>query len=206
MALKIYQNAFRLISFLNSDVFLQYLQKITGIKEKLISDPYLSGGGYHEIKKGGFLKIHADFNKHPFIDLDRRVNVLLYLNKNWNEKWGGNLELYVENNLKKPELLISPIFNRCVIFNTNSHSYHGHPDLLSCPENISRKSIALYYFSRGRPFSDGQEVHTTLFREAKGEKFTQKKINLKKIIQLITPPIIFYFVRDKLISKINYKR
>ena len=72
----------QLISFLNNDIFLKYLQEITGIKEPLISDPYLSGGGYHEIKNGGVLKVHADFNRHPSLELDRRVNLLLYLNKN----------------------------------------------------------------------------------------------------------------------------
>ena len=83
------KNAYKLISFLNSDIFLEYIQILTGIKEKLLSDPYLSGGGYHEIKNGGVLKIHADFNKHPSINIDRRVNLLLYLNENWDTKWGG---------------------------------------------------------------------------------------------------------------------
>ena len=73
-----------LIGYLNSDLFLDYLQNLTGIDEKLISDPYLTGAGYHQIKKGGLLKIHADFNKHGMLNLDRRINLLIYLNKNWN--------------------------------------------------------------------------------------------------------------------------
>ena len=71
-------SAEKLISFLNSDVFLSYLQRITGIDEVLFSDPYLEGGGYHEIKKGGFLKTHIDFAKHKNSSLDRRVNLLLF--------------------------------------------------------------------------------------------------------------------------------
>ena len=92
---------------LNSDIFLTYLQKLTGIKEKLFSDPYLLGGGYHEIKKGGFLDVHADFNKYKDVNLDRRINLLLYLNRDWNIEWNGNLGLYNKNNLKSPEKIIT---------------------------------------------------------------------------------------------------
>ena len=89
-------SAFKLISFLNSDIFLIYLQKLTGIKEKLFSDPYLLGGGYHEIKKGGFLDVHADFNKYKDVNLDRRINLLLYLNHDWNVEWNGNKVYAIE--------------------------------------------------------------------------------------------------------------
>ena len=153
-----------LVNFLNSDRFLKYLQKMTGIKETLISDPYLSGGGYHEIKAGGFLKVHADANKHPKLDLDRRVNLLLYLNKDWDAAWGGNLELYCSDDLSSPAVVIEPMFNRCVIFTTTSFTYHGHPEPLACPKETSRKSIALYYFSTGRPESEmATAKHSTLF-------------------------------------------
>ena len=89
-----------LIEFLNSDYFLNFLQKLTSIEEKLTADPKLNGGGLHEIKKGGVLKIHTDFNKHPTLNLDRRLNVLVYLNKNWNKEYGGDLELW-DKDLKK---------------------------------------------------------------------------------------------------------
>ena len=175
------------INFLNSDVFLEYLQKLTGIKEILISDPYLSGGGYHEIKSGGVLKVHADFNKHPRMNLDRRLNLLLYLNKDWDLSWGGNLELYNINDLSKPAVSIEPLFNRCVIFTTTSFTYHGHPEPLACPEDQSRRSIALYYFSTGRP--DGEvstDKHSTLFVETKGEKFSPE---FRTFIADWVPPI-----------------
>ena len=185
----------QLISFLNNDIFLKYLQELTGIKEPLISDPYLSGGGYHEIKNGGVLKVHADFNRHPSLELDRRVNLLLYLNKNWKEEWGGNLELYSPINLDEPAVKITPEFNRCVIFNTTSYTYHGHPEVISCPEGISRKSIALYYFSTGRPKSEVSEKHSTMWKEVKGETFEPDPLTIGKIIKLITPPIIFDFIK-----------
>ena len=84
----------KLVDFLNSETFLNFLQKLTSIDEKLVSDSELNGGGLHEIKKGGVLKIHTDFNKHPKNNLDRRVNLLLYLNKNWKDSYGGHLELW----------------------------------------------------------------------------------------------------------------
>lgn len=95
---------------------MKYLDKLTGFDEKLISDPYFNGGGYHEIKRSGLLKVHADFNKHPDFDIDRRLNLLIYLNDNWQEDWGEELELYDENDMSNPIQKIAPIFNRCVIF------------------------------------------------------------------------------------------
>ena len=138
---------------MNSQNFINFLQEITSIKEKLIPDKELNGGGLHEIKSGGYLKIHTDFNKHPNIDLDRRVNILIYLNKNWENDYGGDLQLW-DKNMEKCEKKIFPFFNTMVIFSTNDFSNHGHPEPINCPKDISRKSIALYYFSKGRPESD----------------------------------------------------
>ncbi len=149
-----------LFDFLNSKKFLNFLQEISSVKETLISDTQLNGGGLHEIKKGGILKIHTDFNKHPTNDLDRRLNLLLYLNKNWSDQYGGHLELW-DKNMKKCVKKIKPDFNTMVIFNTNDFSNHGHPNPLNCPNNISRKSVATYYFSDGRPTS---EININVFK------------------------------------------
>jgi Rps23 Pro-64 3,4-dihydroxylase Tpa1-like proline 4-hydroxylase len=168
------------IDFLNSNTFLDFLQNLTSIKEKLKADPYLEGGGLHEIKKGGVLKIHTDFNRHPLLDLDRRVNVLIYLNKDWKDSYGGHLELW-NNDISKCEKKIAPIFNKMVIFSTTDFSNHGHPNILNCPENISRKSIALYYFSSGRPQNEIQGKHLknrTNFKSRAGvenDAYEQKK-------------------------------
>ena len=174
-----------LFNFLNSYNFLQFLQKLTGIKETLIPDPYFSGGGLHEIKKGGFLKIHSDFNYHPSLKLDRRINLLIYLNKNWKEEYGGHLELW-NKEMTKCEKKISPSFNSIVIFKTDDLSYHGHPDPLNCPENITRKSIALYYYTNGRPASERntkQTFHSTIYRNRKtsNEQIETKVPEFKKI-------------------------
>tara|TARA_B100001093_G_scaffold478856_1_gene507402 strand:+ start:381 stop:1229 length:849 start_codon:yes stop_codon:yes gene_type:complete len=159
-------------NFLNSEIFLDFLQNITSIEEKLIADPELNGGGLHEIKSGGLLKVHTDFSKHPNNGLDRRVNVLIYLNKDWKENYKGNLELWDED-MKSCKKSIRPTFNNMVIFSTNDFSNHGHPDPIICPDNISRKSIALYYFSKGRPKSDilnSSLKNRTYFKSRLGHK------------------------------------
>ena len=136
--------------FLNSEYFIKFLQNLTSIKERLIADRDLNGGGLHEIKSGGLLKVHTDFNKHPEKKLDRRINVLIYLNKNWRKEYNGYLELW-DKHMAFCKKKISPDFNKMVIFSTTDFSNHGHPEPLNCPKNVSRKSIALYYFSDGRP-------------------------------------------------------
>ena len=160
-----------LFDFLNSNFFLNFLQNVTGIKEKLIADKELNGGGMHEIKKGGLLKIHSDFNKHPNLKLDRRLNVLIYLNKNWKEEYGGHLEFW-DKEMKYCKTKILPIFNRMVVFSTTDFSNHGHPDPLNCPDLVSRKSIATYYYSDGRPPNEIDKMYsknTTYFKDREGQ-------------------------------------
>ncbi len=147
--------------FLNSRPFLQFLEILTGIKG-LVPDPYFEGGGLHQIVPGGKLAVHADFNKHPRLDLDRRLNVLIYLNKDWKEEYGGHFELW-DRDMKGAEAKILPVFNRCAIFSTTSWSFHGHPTPLTCPPDRTRKSMATYYYTNGRPASEVIDPHTTLF-------------------------------------------
>ena len=175
---------------MNSQEFINFIQDITSIKEPLKADKNLNGGGLHEIKKGGVLKIHTDFNRHPSLDLDRRVNVLIYLNKDWNDKYGGHLELWDKDMIECKKKIL-PIFNRIVIFSTNDFSNHGHPNPVTCPIELSRKSIALYYFSKGRPAEELNRNHLknkTYFKnrsgiiddvESKNEKFKNILRNLK---------------------------
>jgi hypothetical protein len=136
------------ISYLNCGSFLKFLVGITGMQD-LTSDPYLHGGGMHETFPGGFLKMHTDFNFHKLLKLDRRINAILFLNEGWQPEWKGQLVL-APPNMQNP-VLVPPLFNRMVIFNTNDHSFHGQPDPHSFPEGNSRKSIAMYYYSNGRP-------------------------------------------------------
>ncbi len=138
-----------IIDELNSRRFVEWLSELTGI-ERLIADHSLEGGGLHQIERGGFLNIHADFTAHQHQkNWARRVNVLLYLNDNWKEDYGGHLELWTRD-MSKCDKKILPVLNRCVIFNTDFDSYHGHPHPLNTPEGVTRKSIALYYFTEER--------------------------------------------------------
>ncbi|HYG39382.1 MAG TPA: 2OG-Fe(II) oxygenase [Cytophagales bacterium] len=180
----------RFAHFLNSQPFLEFLSYLTGI-DSLIPDPYFEGGGFHQILPGGLLKIHADFNKSRITKLDRRLNVLVYLNEDWNEEWGGHFELW-DQDMKGCVKKILPIFNRMAIFTTTDFSFHGHPDALKCPPDRSRKSLALYYYTNGRPEHEvvkGLEAHSTLFKARPDSN--DKKLSLKEMVKQITPPIIF---------------
>jgi hypothetical protein len=150
------------LNHLNSIFFLGFLRELTGIPD-LISDPYFDGAGLHETLPGGWLDVHADFNYHGAVFLDRRLNVLIYLNREWHEDWGGCLELW-DRELRGCVKRIVPRFNRMVIFNTSDFSYHGHPEPVRCPPGVTRRSLALYYFSNGRPEAERSERHSTLWR------------------------------------------
>ena len=152
-----------LIAQLNGGLFLGFLEELTGITG-LVPDPYLRGGGLHEIRRGGLLGIHADFNVHPRLKLYRRLNLLVYLNKAWDESWGGALELW-DREGRRAIRTIPPVFNRTVLFDTSNFSYHGHPHPLACPPDRSRKSVALYYYSAECPAEADRTAHGTIFLE-----------------------------------------
>jgi Rps23 Pro-64 3,4-dihydroxylase Tpa1-like proline 4-hydroxylase len=136
----------RLTDELNSPEFVAWLSKLTGI-EGLMSDAMLEGGGLHQSTRGGFLNIHADFSMHHYHkNWRRRVNLILYLNPHWEEQWGGAIELW-DTQMRHCVAKYPPFLNHALIFNTNEESLHGFPDPLQCPENVSRKSLALYYYT-----------------------------------------------------------
>jgi len=172
---------------LNSASFLTFLEELTGI-EKLIGDPRLEGGGLHQIPAGGKLAIHADFNKHLYYGLDRRLNLLVYLNKNWKDEYGGHFELW-DREMTHMVRKVAPLFNRIVIFSTTQYSYHGHPEPLQCPRDVTRKSLALYYYTIGDVGT--QSRHSTLFQKRPGESF---KLNGKQLARDLTPPILWRLV------------
>lgn len=135
-----------LISELNSQHFIKILERLTGISD-LKADLTLQGGGLHLTKRGGFLNIHADFTAHPIKrNWQRRVNLLLYFNEDWKDSYEGQLELW-SRDMKNCIHKISPSLNKCVIFNTDSDSFHGVPEPLNCPPEITRNSLALYFYT-----------------------------------------------------------
>jgi len=136
----------QLFADLQSREFLDFVGSLTGI-EALIPDPELEGAGMHMTRPGGFLNIHTDFLTHTTRrSWRRKINMLIYLNEQWEEDWNGNLELW-DPQMTHCVSSVAPIFNRCVIFNTLPRSYHGHPHRLTCPPERSRKSLAIYYYN-----------------------------------------------------------
>lgn len=174
-----------LLAEFNTAVFTDFLERLTGI-ESLIADQHYVGGGLHQIRTGGFLKVHADFNKHQQLKLDRRLNGILYLNKDWQEEWGGHLQLW-DKDMRRCEKKVLPVFNRFLVFATLDDANHGHPDPLTCPPERARRSMALYYYSNGRPEAEAGGDHTTIFRARPGEKWTS---NTRQLVKRWTPPAL----------------
>lgn len=179
--------------FLNSRPMLQFLEVLTGIQH-VIADPYYVGGGLHQIKRGGNLEVHADFNFNTKLKLDRRINLLIYLNKDWKEEYGGHFELW-NREMTHADQKILPLFNRCAIFSTTSTSYHGHPTPLACPPDRTRKSMALYYYTNGRPEEESGDAHSTLFQQRPGAEAPPPPSAVKNVLRAVTPPIIFDAVK-----------
>lgn len=176
-----------LIQFLNGQEITDFLTTLTGI-EGLIPDPQLAGGGLHELRNTGFLNVHADFNYHQALKLDRRINMLLYLNKDWEEAYGGELQLW-DSSMKHRVASYLPIFNRCVIFSTTDKSFHGNPTPVNLPDNKrARRSIAFYYYTNGRPASEVSDPHSTVFRYEKGQESAADRA--RRIGRRWLPPIV----------------
>ena len=157
------------VSACNSGPFLRALSSLTGIPN-LISDPYLSGGGQHQTGRGGRLKVHSDFNVHPFLALTRRLNMLVYLNDPWEESWGGSLELW-DKDMRQAVVRVPPVFGQVALFTCSDTSFPGLPDPLSCPEGTYRRSIAFYYYTAD---AIGLEPRSTLWKERPGEDFLSR--------------------------------
>lgn len=171
----------------NSLPFIRVLENITGIKG-LIPDPYFRGGGFHEIANGGHLSIHADFNHHVTMNLERRINLLIYLNEDWHDDFGGQLELWA-NDMSRCVQSILPSFNRSVMFNTTSFSNHGNPHQVNHPEGRTRKSIALYYYTA--TWDDAKRSHSTQFRTRPNtEDKPDWSIRVRELAADLTPPIL----------------
>jgi Rps23 Pro-64 3,4-dihydroxylase Tpa1-like proline 4-hydroxylase len=174
----------------NGPAFVRFLERMTGI-ENLIPDPHLYGGGLHQTKPGGHLGLHIDYNFHETWNVDRRLNVIFYLNDEWEDSWGGHLELW-DKPVEKRVQSIAPKGNRLVVFNTDEFSWHGHPDPLACPPGKTRRSIALYYYSNGRPDSEAANAHNTVFKERPGEV---RKLTTKERLREWVPPAVLRLTR-----------
>jgi Rps23 Pro-64 3,4-dihydroxylase Tpa1-like proline 4-hydroxylase len=173
---------------LNSPAFLKWLEAVTGVPD-LLGDDELFGGGLHQSIQGAFLNVHVDYNIHPETKFHRRLNVLVYMNKDWKDEYEGHLELWDLSNNKKDLLAkIAPLFNRCVIFETNEISYHGHPRPLKAPRDVNRKSIATYYYTESRPDHEIAGEHNTIYVNTEGAGGQLKRLSsaFKALIERVT--------------------
>lgn len=145
------------IRYLNEPYFLSILESITSIRG-LIPDPYLEGGGLHLSLEGGILAPHSDFHVYGRLNLYRRLNLIIYLNRHWRAGDGGELELSLPNDIA-PRQLIEPSLNRAVLFETNDTSIHGFTRPVR--ESTERRSIALYYYTamETNNYSGDQTTH-----------------------------------------------
>jgi len=151
---------------LNSAEFLRWLSELTGIPG-LIADPSLEGGGLHQSSRDGFLNVHTDFSHHHYQrNWRRRINLILYLNEGWRNEWGGAIELW-DTRMQRCVVKYPPLLNHALIFNTDERSLHGFPEPLICPEGRSRKSLALYYYTRDD--DPKHAAHSTNYRARPGD-------------------------------------
>ncbi|MEO6747848.1 MAG: 2OG-Fe(II) oxygenase [Caldimonas sp.] len=185
-----------LFHFFNSQPMLAFLEGLSSI-QGLIPDPYFLGGGYHETARGGKLGIHADFRINDQLHLHRRMNVIIYLNEGWNPDWGGKLELW-DRAMTRKCVEVQPIFNRCVIFNTDADSYHGHPDPLQTPEGVFRRSIALYYYTASKEIYKEVPSTSTMYRarpnDDRSTRRQARSLLLDQHLQQWVPPALHRYV------------
>lgn len=152
---------YKLHEILASQAFIDKVSDIMGIKN-LIADPTMMGGGIHETNSGGHLDVHVDFNYNEELGLHRRVNILIYFNKDWHEDYGGYLDLW-DKDVKNCLGSYAPIFNRAAGFTTNEISWHGVTPL-TCPADRLRESFAVYYYTKEAPPGWDGVVHSTIFK------------------------------------------
>ncbi|MEO1102796.1 MAG: 2OG-Fe(II) oxygenase [Pseudomonadota bacterium] len=159
-------------------------------------DPYFGGAGIHRVGNGGHLDIHADFNVHQHMRLERRLNVLIYLNRDWREEYGGSFEIWNQDMTTK-EASFVPIFNRMVCFSTSSDSFHGNPEPVNHPDGQPRRSIALYYYTA--TWGPHRKSHGTLFKPRPGTGDRVDRSGARHAVaENLLPPIIYRRIAHRL--------
>lgn len=162
-------------NYVNSEEFLSFLTRLSGV-DSLIADPLLNGGGLHMIERGGKLDVHEDYNIHRNLGALRKLNVIVYVNSNWNSEWGGHIELW-DDPPRAVQQKIEPCSNRMLIFRTDCKSNHGHPHPLQCPQDRARKSLATYYYVKCNV--EEHEYHSTIYKPLPNEHTTPELEDLR---------------------------
>lgn len=171
---------------LESSELVDIISNITGI-ENLENDPHRHGAGLHCHPPNGRLDMHLDYSIHPTTGKERRINLLIYMNKNWKEDWNGKLELWEgdKNNMTNgPIQSILPKYNHAVLFRTSDISWHGMPEPIKCPYGESRKSIAIYYISE--PRTDAIIRNKALFQARPNDIIRDSQSNFEAYDKLCT--------------------
>ena len=176
---------------LRGTAFLRFLETLTAIDGLIASPHHEGGGGLYQSERGCLLRVHADFNRAERLALDRRLNVIVYLTEGWRDEWGGELELWARSGTRC-ERRIAPRFNRAVVFGTNDTTFHGHPEPLRCPPGELRRSLALYYFTNGRPADEATATHRTRFLPRTGDAGRSR---LRALARRCVPPLVFDVAR-----------
>lgn len=179
----------------NSRAFILFLEQMTGIKG-LIPDPYFVGAGIHKTLTGGHLDIHADFNVHKQMRVERRLNILIYLNPEWKEEYGGSFEVW-DKDMTKKMASFAPTQNRMVCFSTGSDTFHGNPEPVNHPDGHPRQSIALYYYTA--TWDASRVEHSTLFKPRPGSSDqSEARARREAALQNVLPPFLFRRVIHRL--------
>jgi hypothetical protein len=200
----------KLDDMVQSDDFLKFLSGITGIPE-LLYDPSYEGGGTHENLHGQELDPHTDFNFHPHHDWHRRLNLLIYLNEEWKESWGGCLELHSNpwDQDKNEIKTFSPSMNRAILFETSDRSYHGFKKIRLPDSTRSRKSIAMYFYTKAKDHVSPSPRHSTFYVQRPlpenlkpGHTLTEQDVNeLKSLLIKRDTWIKYLYERELVFSK-----
>jgi len=170
-------------NIVNSGPFARFLSAVTGIPD-LIPDPALFGGGMHQVAGGGTFEVHIDFEQHPRTFLSNRLAVITYLNEDWTEEDGGELELW---RLKPRErgAAISPVFGRTVIMGQSKIAAHGH--LQPIREGRTRRSVTAYFYTNGLLSRMSSDLLPTVYVARKGQSLRQ---STELMVRLVTPPLL----------------
>lgn len=188
------QLTYSAFAFLNSEIFINYIQEHSGIKP-LYPDPGLNGGGWHIHSNGGKLNPHLDYSIHPKLKQERKLNIIIYLEKGWQSEWGGHLGLYADTAVGKPkklEIEIEPKFNRAVLFDTTQNSWHGLSRVVTTPDGYCRKSMAAYYLTT--PDQKASERGKALFAPTDDQSDDE---SIAELIKLRSDPSAFNKVYRK---------
>lgn len=190
----------RSFDFFNSQPLIEFLEGLTAI-DGLLPDPNFFGGSFHETGRGGKLGIHAYFRINNKLHVSRRMNVIVYLNEDWLEEHNGSLKIWSRDMTTKVKT-VAPIWNRCVIFNTDADSYHGHPDPLTVPEGKMRRSLAPYYYTASKTIYEEVPNCSTVYAARPDDDFgfqrEEKILRRKQYLSEWAPPAVLRYYRGAL--------